>query len=62
MDQTTVIASTSHEESVVIRIHDDYCRHVKTAEISQMLLKISALISNAYCNTALETNEVCQIL
>lgn len=32
-----MIASALHEEGVVVCIHDDYCNHVGTAEISQIL-------------------------
>lgn len=39
-----MIASALHEEGVVVCIHDDYCNHVGTAEISQILLEISSEI------------------
>ena len=53
-----MIASALHEEGVVVCIHDDYCNHVGTAEISQILLEISVLVSSSYSNTLLETGEL----
>lgn len=43
-----MITSVVHEDGAVICIHDDYCSHRKAAEISQILLKISDLVSNTY--------------
>lgn len=52
-----MIASVMKEEGAVVCIHDDYCSHVETAEISQILLKISALISNSYRGILQEMGE-----
>lgn len=57
MNQTTVITPVLHKEGVVVCIHDDYCNHVGTAEISQILLKIGTLVSNSYRNIIQETGE-----
>lgn len=53
-----MIASALHEEGVVVCIHDDYCNHVGTAEISQILLEISVLVSSSYSNALPETGEL----
>lgn len=53
-----MIASALHEEGVVVCIHDDYCNHVETAEISQILLEIGALVSSSYCNAILGIGEL----
>lgn len=53
-----MIASALHEEGTVVCIHDDYCNHVETAEVSEILLKISTLISNSYCNALPEIGEL----
>lgn len=57
MNKMAAVVPALHKEDVVVQIHDDYCNHVGTAEISQILLKISTLISNLYRNIIQETGE-----
>lgn len=58
MNRMTVSTPALHKEGVSVCIHDDYCNHVETAEISQILLKISALVSNSYRNIIQGTGEL----
>lgn len=37
-----------NEKGTVVYIHDDYCSHVEATEVTNILLKISELISGAY--------------
>ena len=43
-----MVASAIHGDETVVCIHDDYCKRIEATEIAQILLKIGALVSNAY--------------
>lgn len=49
-----MIASTLSEKDVVVCLHDDYCSHVSTEEISIILLKIGTLISDFHRSQTLQ--------
>lgn len=46
-----MVASAIHGDETVVCIHDDYCQRIEAAEITQILLKIGDLVSNAYHGT-----------
>ena len=46
-----MVASAIHGDETVVCIHDAYCQRIEAAEITQILLKIGDLVSNAYHGT-----------
>ena len=43
-----MVVSAIHRDETVVCIHDDYCQCIEASEITQILLKIGDLISNAH--------------
>lgn len=49
-----MVAVQFRSDSATIHIHDEFCSHVKSADIPQMMTQIGALISGAYLRDASE--------